>query len=524
MMLLTAAEARAVDQATVAAGTPHVQLMERAGRGVADALERRFSSTLALRVLVLAGPGDNGGDGFVAARALAERGARVTVAVCAPESRIAGSARVMLDRLRETRVHVAFPADPPALATLAATLDRWDFVVDALLGTGAAGAPRGLVAAACGVANAARSRGARVVAVDLPTGVASDDGSAAADAVRADVSVTFGHPRRGHWLWPGRALRGALEVVDIGGVDPRQASLSPAELAGARALAALVPRRDPRAHKGSTGRVLLVGGAPGMTGALVLAARAAARGGAGYVRIAAPASLQDVLAAHLVEPMVIALGEDHARTLTSSALPAIFAEAERADAVAVGGGLSTRPHAAAVARELAARLAKPLVLDADALNALAPAEDLLARALRIAPAARVLTPHLGEMHRLTGLPPAELEARRIDTARGWAQKWGATLLLKGAPTVVASPDGRVSVNPTGSPALATAGTGDVLTGLLVALLAPGLAPYDAARVAAWVHGTAGDLAESAKGPLGVIASDVVELLPKAYEALRSTVD
>lgn len=519
MFLLTAAEARAVDQATLASGVAHVDLMERAGRGVADALERRWGSPLAMRVLVLAGPGDNGGDGFVAARVLAGRGARVTVAVCAPEDRIAGSARTMLERLRVTRATLAFPADPAALAALVAAVEGWDFVVDALLGTGAEGAPRGLVAHACGLANAARAGGARVLAVDLPTGVASDDGTAAANAVRADASVTFGHPRRGHWLWPGRGFRGALEVVDIGLVEPRLASLVPAELATARSLAPLVPRRDPRAHKGSAGRVLIAGGAPGMTGALVLAARAAARAGAGYVRVAAPASLQDVLASHLLEPMVVACGEDHTRTLTTTALATIVAEAERADAVALGGGLSTRPHAAALARELAARLARPLVLDADALTALAPAADLLVPALKLAPAPRVLTPHLGEMARLTGLPTAELEARRIDAARGWAQRWGATLLLKGSPTVVAAPDGRVSVNPTGSPALATAGTGDVLTGLLAALLAQGLAPYDAARVAAWVHGHAGDLAERATGALGVIASDVVERLPQSLADL-----
>jgi NAD(P)H-hydrate epimerase len=218
--------------------------------------------------------------------------------------------------------------------------------------------------------------------------------------------------------------------------------------------------------------------------------------------------------------MVVACGEDWGRALTSSALPAILAEAERADAVALGGGLTTRPHATTVARELASHLARPLVLDADALNALAPAALLLAPALKLAPAPRVLTPHLGEMHRLTGVATPELEARRIDAARGWAQRWGATLLLKGAPTVVASPDGRVSVNPTGSPALATAGTGDVLTGLLTALLAQGLAPYDAARVAAYAQGLAGELAEAARGPLGVIASDVVEMLPKALESLR----
>ncbi len=519
MLLLTAAESRAVDEATRAAGTPHALLMERAGRGVADALERRWGSPLAMRVLILAGPGDNGGDGYVAARWLAERGARVTVAVCAPESRVTGVARAMLDQVDRARVPVAFPADAQALARVAASLDHWDFVVDALLGTGAEGAPRGLVAEACRVANAARAGGSRVLSIDLPTGVASDDGGAAPGAVRADASVTFGHPRRGHWLWPGRAHRGTLEVVDIGLVAPRVASLSPAELATASALAGLLPRRDPRAHKGSTGRALIVGGAPGMTGALVLAARAAARSGAGYVRVAAPASLQDVLAAHLVEPMVVACGEDWARALTSSALPVILAEAEHADAVAVGGGLTTRPHAATVARELASHLARPLVLDADALNALAPAAKLLAPALKLAPAPRILTPHLGEMSRLTGIATPELEARRIDAARGWAQRWNVTLVLKGAPTVVAAADGRVSVNPTGSPALATAGTGDVLTGVLTALLAQGLAPYDAARVGVYAHGLAGESAEAAGA--GVIASDVVEMLPKALAALRN---
>ncbi len=522
MLLLTAAESRAVDQATVAAGTPHEQLMERAGRALADALERRWGSPLAMRVLVLAGPGDNGGDGYVAARVLAELGATVTVAVCASKPRIEGSARAMLERLDTRRMNVAFPADAAALGKLAASLDHWDFVVDALLGTGAQGAPRGLIADACAVANAARARGSRVLAVDLPTGVSSDDGSETLGAVHADACVTFGHPRRGHWLWPGRGLRGSLEVADIGLVEPQLASLAPAELATASALATLVPRRDPRAHKGSTGHVLLVGGAPGMTGAMVLSARAAGRAGAGYVRVAAPASLQDLLASQLVDAMVMGCGEDDQRALTTTALPAILAEAARAQAVAVGIGLSTRPHAGWLARELATHLNRPLVLDADALTALSPAGDRLVPALKQAPAARVLTPHLGEMARLTGVSATELEVRRIDAARGWAQRWGATLVLKGAPTVVASPDGRVSVNPTGTPALATAGTGDVLTGLLTALLAQGLAPYDAARVAAYVHGLAGELAEAAHGALGVVASDVVEQLPRALTVLRSS--
>jgi NAD(P)H-hydrate epimerase len=259
-----------------------------------------------------------------------------------------------------------------------------------------------------------------------------------------------------------------------------------------------------------------------MTGALVLAAQAAARAGAGYVRVAAPASLQATLAAHLVEPMVLACGEDQNRALTTTALPLILDEAERANAVAVGPGLSRNPHAAALARELTIHLARPLLLDADALTALSPAEDLLVPALRLAPAPRILTPHLGEMHRLTGQTPEELESRRIDASKGWAQRWGAVVVLKGAPTVVASPDGRVSVNPTGSAALATAGTGDVLTGVLVALLAQGLAPFDAARLAVYAHGLAGELAAAEVGEVGVVASDVVLRIPRAMAKLRAT--
>ena len=521
MLLLTAAEMRAVDRATIAAGTPGATLMERAGVAVAGALESRWGSPLAMRVLVLAGGGHNGGDGFVAARVLAGRGARVTVALCAPRAKLAGDPLAAFERLDPRRVRIEEPADDAALAACAARLDHWDFVVDALLGTGAEGAPRGLVAAACRLANALRARGCRVLAVDLPTGVSSDEGAVAPDAVRADATVTFGHPRRGHWLWPGRGHRGALEVADIGLVAPERASLSPAELAGADSLARLVPRREPRAHKGSAGRVLLVGGSAGLTGAIVLCARAAARAGAGYVRVATPASVQDTLAAHLVEPTVLGCGEDERRSLAATALPEVLAEAGHADAVAVGCGLSRRPQAGQLARELATRLARPLVLDADALFALSPADERLVPALRLAPAPRVLTPHLIEMERLTGIAAAELEARRIDAARGWAQRWGAVLVMKGAPTVVAAPDGRVSVNPTGSAALATAGTGDVLTGTLVALLAQGLPAWDAARVAVYAHGRAGELAEVAIGSPGVVAGDVVAQLPRALGELAT---
>ena len=521
MYLLTAAEMRAVDEATIAAGTPAEVLMERAGQGVAGAIERAWGSPLALRVLVLAGAGNNGGDGFVAARALAERGATVRVVVCAPRASVRGDALAMLERYEAGGAPAAFASDESALAACIAERDQWDHVIDALLGTGATGEPRGLVAAACRQANALRARGARIVAVDLPTGVSSDDGRASADAVHADRTVTFAAPKRGHYLWPGRALRGELEVVDIGALSPPRAGVSPATLATAHELSRLVPARDPRAHKGSVGSALVIGGAPGMTGAVVLAARAAARSGAGYVRVAVPMSLQDTVAGQLLGPMVFGFGEDVQRSLASSALAALLEEAERADAVALGGGLGRRASASALARELTTRLPKPLVLDADALWALSPAEDRLVPALRLATAPRVLTPHLGEMARLTGQDAAGLEARRIDAARGWAQRWGAVVVMKGAPTVVAAPDGRASVNPTGTPALATAGTGDVLAGVLAALLAQGLAPFDAARLAVFVHGRAGELSGEEIGVPGAIAGDLVERLPRAFAALRA---
>ena len=521
MHLLTAAEMRAVDEATIADGTPGEVLMERAGHGVAGAIERAWGSPLALRVLVLAGAGNNGGDGFVAARALAERGATVRVVVCAPRESVRGDALAMLERYEAGGGQAAFVSDEGALAACIAERDQWDHVIDALLGTGAKGEPRGLVAAACRQANALRARGARIVAVDLPTGVSSDDGGASADAVHADRTVTFAAPKRGHYLWPGRALRGELEVVDIGALSPARAGVSPATLATASELSRLVPVRPPRAHKGSVGSALVIGGAPGMTGAVVLAARAAARSGAGYVRAAVPMSLQDTVAGQLLGPMVFGFGEDVRRSLTSSALAALLEEAERADAVTLGGGLGRGASTSALVRELATRLPRPLVLDADALWALSPAEDRLVPALRLATAPRVLTPHLGEMARLTGQDAGPLEARRIDAARGWAQRWGAVVVMKGAPTVVAAPDGRASVNSTGTPALATAGTGDVLAGVLAALLAQGLPPFDAARLAVFVHGRAGELCGDEIGVPGTIASDLIERLPRAFAGLSA---
>jgi len=401
------------------------------------------------------------------------------------------------------------------LARLVATRDQWDFALDAVLGTGARGEPAGLVAAAVQALRELDERGTHVVAVDLPTGVNADTGAIARRAVRADLTVTFGHAKRGHFLFPARSHRGDLEVVDIGLVSPAELHLEGVELAQPDVLAAFGPRRDPRAHKGSAGRVLVVGGAQGMVGATVLAARAASRAGAGYVRVAAPASLHDALASQLVEQMPVACGEGVFRSLTVTALPQVLAEAARADAVAIGPGLSRHADAVKLVHALLPRLDMPVVLDADGLNAFSPPDGDLTEALRAAPGPRIITPHLGEMARLTGEMPSLLETRRIDAARQWAKRWKCVLVLKGAPTVVADAEGNVCVNPTGNPGMATAGMGDVLTGAIAALLAQKLPPYDAARFAVFAHGLAGDLAAREVGPVGLTAGDVVERLPRA---------
>lgn len=519
MRLVTAAEMRALDAATVAAGRAAFDLMERAGAGVAAAIERRYGSVLALRVLVLCGPGHNGGDGFVAARHLAARGAAVRTALLVPRERVTGDARRQLESLEAAGGAVAAPGSEAELAAWARGRDRCDYALDALLGTGATGEPRGLIAAGVQVLRELDEAGTRVIAVDLPTGLDPDTGAIARRTVRADLTVTFGCPKRGHYLYPGRAFTGRLEVVDIGLVDgggdgPR------VEVPEARDLAALVPVRDPRAHKSSTGRVVIVGGSAGLTGAVVLAARAASRAGAGTVRVCVPKSLADVVAARLVEEMPVACAETPARAFSLQAVGAVAAAGERADAVILGNGLSRERQAAELARRLVGSRTRPLVLDADGLNAFEGAAGLGGDPAR----PLVLTPHLGEMSRLTGEEPAALEARRIEAAREWADRWKAVVVLKGAPTVVAAPGLPASVNPTGNPGLASAGTGDALAGILGALLAQRLAPYDAARLAVYVHGLAADRLAQRRGALGMTAGDVIEALPETLLELSAARD
>ena len=518
LFVLTAERMREADAARIAAGTPVETLMERAARGALVAIERAWGRRHGFRHAIVAGKGNNAGDGFVLARLLAARGGRVTVHPVADPATLGGAARAAFDALAGAavgagaRVRVAAPGEAIAPET--------DVVVDALLGTGSRGALAPPFAAAVAAIAAARACGARVVALDLPSGYDADTGrplAAGGSAVEADLTVAFAHPKPVHVLHPGRAACGALAIVDIG-VEPTGAG-DPELLTEAR-VRAWLPRRAPTAHKGSAGRVLLVGGSAGLTGAVVLAAMAGLRAGAGYVIAGVPESVNDVIESAMIEPVTWPLPESPERALAEAAVPFVLARAREAQVLALGPGLSRTPEALAAARSLVAQSPAPVVLDADGLFAFAGAHAAeLAR--RTAGTALVVTPHVGEMARLSGLAAAEIERERLTLPARCARAWNAVVVLKGAPTVIAAPDGRVAVNPTGNAGMATMGMGDVLTGVIAGFVAQGVDPFDAACAAVFVHGRAGDDARARVGTLSLVAGDVTAALAQVLCRLEA---
>jgi NAD(P)H-hydrate epimerase len=494
-------------------GVPSLQLMERAGEGVAAAVERLCPDG---PVVVLCGKGNNGGDGLVVARLLRERGRTVSVIALAGERQLGGDALQNLQRL---------PGEPP-LALLAQedgtgggassdlnpvardVLPAAGVIVDALLGTGFHGAPRGGVAAAIDAISAAS---APVVSVDVPSGVDTSTGCVEGAAVKAAITVTFHSAKPGLWVHPGKAHAGRVEVVDIG--IPRGA---PAEAGVGLVDAAVLrelPRRTADSTKFSSGHVLVVGGSRGLSGAPRMTAEGAMRAGAGYVTACVPASLQPVLASGAApELMTMALAEQDGALAAQALDQAMERATGREGSLALGTGLGRTKAAQELARELARQAPVPLVLDADGLNAHAGRLPVLAKRTH----ATVLTPHAGELGRLLGLDSAQIQARRLEHARAAAGTARAVVVLKGDDTLVAAPEGLVAVSRGDSPALASAGTGDVLCGAIAALLAQGVAPFTAACAAVLLHAAAGRIAAREVGSAeGVTASDVIAALPRA---------
>lgn len=489
-----AAEQRATDRRAIEAlGIPGVELMERAGIGLAEVVADRVPTG---PVVVLCGSGNNGGDGLVAARRLRELGREVDVLALGDPAGWQGDAAANRDRL---------PGEPPASWTGAVPAGAAG-VVDAMLGTGFAGTPREPVAGAVAALAAAREGGGVVVACDVPSGVDASSGEAPGAAVAADATVTFDAGKPGLWITPGKALAGAVTVVDIG--IPSEAAATPSIGLIRDAVLDAVPRRGADATKFTAGSVLVCGGSTGLSGAPCLAALAAARAGAGYVTAGIPASLDLVVEVRLLEVMGLALPESGG-ALGPDALDPVLERTEREDALVLGPGLGRGEATQELARAIASRAGLPLVLDADGLNAHAGRlADLAGRA-----APTVLTPHGGELARLLGVEGEAVRAHRLALVREAAAQAGAVVVLKGDDTLVAHPDGRVAVSPGGAPALATAGTGDVLSGTIAAMLAKRLDPWTAACAGVLLHLHAGRLAGAAHGPDGVLASDVAAHLP-----------
>ncbi len=506
MQLAKTDQMRAIEEAAIdEQGVALYELMERAGMAVAA--QARDMLPKGGRIVIVCGKGNNGGDGYVAARLLSGRKYDVEVVMLSDPERLRGPAAQAFSLIATE--------ETISKAPFGHRKKRWqaDLLIDAIFGFGLKGPARAAAAKAIEAVNASK---ALVLAVDIPSGVDSDTGRTAGPAVEADRTVTFTAPKAGMAIFPGCELSGEIRVADIG-IAPEIVSRHTNICLGSRPLVRpLLPERVRDAHKGDCGRVLVVAGSVGMTGAAALAANSAVKIGAGLVTLAVPESLNDILETKLTEVITKPLPETTERTSRAKAFDVLMEIIPDFDALVVGPGLSTHESTVTLVRQLVIGVEGPMIVDADALNALVGQTGLMKK--RKGPT--ILTPHAGELGRLLGVPAAEIQADRLGAAQSASEQWGATVILKGARTVVAGGD-CLYINPTGNPGMATAGTGDVLAGLLGGLVAQGLPPYPAAVLATYLHGGSGDLAADDLTELALTATDLIDYLPAAIKDLRA---
>lgn len=500
-----------LDRAAAEEGIPGRELMERAGRMVAEQARDMLGGLCAgRRVVVVAAKGNNGGDGLVAARYLASWGAAVEVFLLARPEELSPDAALNHRRYLEEGGRVV-SGDPDLLVE---ALRGADLAVDAIFGFGFRGRAEGPFARTIEILNGSE---VPVLSVDLPSGVDAATGAVEGPAVEADRTVTLAWPKVGLYLYPGAEYVGELVVADIG-IPPRllaskvQSDIHALEEEDA---AGMLPRRRPHAHKGMCGRVLVVAGSTGLTGAAALCSRAAMRSGAGVVTLGIPSSLNPVMEVKLTEVMTLPLPDDGEGHLAEGAAEVVLKALDSFDVLALGPGLGTWPGTVAAVRKLVAEAPRPLVLDADGLNGLVGSTRVLEK--RQGPT--VITPHPGELGRLLGRSGAEVQADRLGSSLEASSRFRCPVVLKGANTVIAEPGGRAYFHPLALPELATAGSGDVLTGCLAALVAQGLDVLSAALCAVMVHGKAAQLASSVVGGKGMLAGDVISHLPLALAGL-----
>ena len=517
MRVLTAAQMREADRITIQElGIPSLVLMENAGRQVVAAIEAVFPDLTTRRVAVLAGRGNNGGDGFVIARTLLERVVEVPVFVIGPLAEVRGDARHNLEVLGRLGASVVEIADEQTWELHFSEISQCDLIVDAIFGTGLRQVLDGMYPTIVGDLNGS---GIPVVSVDIPSGLLADTHEVQGEAVRAAVTVTLAAPKICHILPPAQRVCGELVVADIGIPEAVLERLEGAylEVVTRGVMRSVLEPRDPEAHKGEFGRVLIIAGSMGKSGAAHLTATAALRSGAGLVTIATPKSVQPILAAMAPEYMTIGLPEDEEGRVTPDAVDRILEMST--DVIAMGPGLGTGDGVRQFVHAVVERAGVPMVLDADALNAFAGehADRLTARDGHDI----IITPHPGEMARLAGVSTDEVQKDRVAVARAFAESHQLHVVLKGHRTLVAAPDGSVAINMTGNPGMATGGTGDVLTGVIAGWFGQLLDAEGASRLGVYLHGHAGDLAMADLGEVALNASDLLTYLGDAVLELSA---
>lgn len=500
------------EEATRRLGITTRDLMENAGRAVADDAAEMISDKQRGKghIIIVCGKGNNGGDGFVAARYLIEKGYVPTVFILASQEELSLDAKDAFFALRGLPIQSVF-LDDHNLDNFAAGLKRAALVIDAIFGFSLKGAVRGIAQSAIEIMNVSDCV---ILAVDVPSGLESDTGHIHGVCIKAAKTVTFTCPKIGVVTYPGADMVGELVVADIGVPPEIVERTSKVQLVDVSEASALLPKRKPDVHKKEVGRVLVMAGSQGMTGAAALTANASLKSGAGLITLGVPAGLNAILEEKLTEVITVSLPETHSHALDIEAYGEIIELCSSYDVIALGPGLSRNKSTVSLVRKLVEGVQLPMVIDADGLNALVGETVLLKK--RSYPT--VITPHPGELGRLIKVPVDEIQRDRIDFARKTAQEWKIVMVLKGAHSVVSSPE-KTAIVPTGNPGMASAGMGDVLAGFITGFIAQGLDPYQAAVLGTYLHGLAGDLAANELTEWCLVASDIIDYLPKAIKQL-----
>ena len=514
MYLVTASEMQEMDRRTIEnLGIPGMVLMENAARGASRFFLKKFPDIESKKIGVIAGRGNNGGDGYVMARCLKQRGAEVAVYLLTGTDRVRGDAASNLAFLKPLEIPLAEIPDEDTLLRFQPEMADVDIWIDAILGTGLKSEVKGFFRSAIEFINGLKKP---VFAVDIPSGLNSDTGQVCGTCIRAAATATFAFAKTGHYTHPGPQYCGSMGIIDIGipakiaeEVNPRQFLLTEKDIQQC------VIRRRPDAHKGTTGHVLVVAGSPGKTGAAAMTSLSALRSGAGLVTLGTAESLNPILEPQVLEAMTEPLPEVKPGILGESAFKRLEKLMAGKRSMAIGPGLGQAENTKKLVGKIikAARIA--LVIDADGLNSLADQTEILKKAQ----APIILTPHPGEMARLTGRSVAAVQQDRITVARDFAVGFNVHVILKGAYTVIALPDGRVFINPTGNSGMASGGMGDVLTGVIAGLIAQDLSTADACRAGAYLHGKAADILAEEIGPRGYLAGDVMKAIPGAIKRI-----